>query len=204
MKIIRQPFIYFAALLLALVLVGCGSKPVTSMPLPATPKPTATPSLTASPQPPTETPTPDYGLTQTARALTNPPPTPTGTPIVNADGNVTWHPQKELVTSTDGGGDGYYYYQNHFTLFWNGTLLLPGNYDSKGNPYFIQLSNEEICILRAYRKGLCKMNGKLYTNASRMLMGGSIYGYYWTFDKHAKIPLAERESAVIPRKWIIR
>ncbi|MGC1377561.1 MAG: hypothetical protein WA821_15110, partial [Anaerolineales bacterium] len=68
-----------------------------------------------------------------------------GTPVVDTDGNVTWHPQKVLVTSSDGGGDGYYYYQNHFTLFWNGTLLLPGNYDSNGNPYFVQLSNDEIC-----------------------------------------------------------
>lgn len=136
---------YFALVFAVLGLAGCGTNQLTVQPtLQATTvsAATLTPTLIAPAQPTTSA-SPTFDLT--AEALTNPPPTPTGTPVVDADGNVTWHPQKVLVASSDGGGDGYYYYQNHFTLFWNGTLLLPGNYDSNGDPYFVQLSNDEIC-----------------------------------------------------------
>jgi hypothetical protein len=151
-RLIRQLVAYFAMLFLVLVLIGCENTtptpmPDTTTPIIGTPRMTATPSLTASPLPlsarNTRTATPTFDLT--ADYLTNPPPTPTGTPVVDADGNVTWHPQKELISWSDSGGDGVYYSYNRFTLFWDGTLLQSGNSSTSGVPYLIQLSRNEVC-----------------------------------------------------------
>lgn len=149
MHMIRQFVPCFVAFFIGFLLVGCGSSAATT----ATAAPTEiartvspTLSLTPTPQPSAtrkpKTPTPTFDYT--AYYLTNPPPTPTGTPIFDADGNVTWHPQKELVSWSEIGGDGVYYYHTYITLYWNGTLLQDGN-DSLGAPYVSKLSQSEIC-----------------------------------------------------------
>lgn len=154
LKKVGQVDICAIVFFMMLLLAGCVTaqptpKPDTPISITMTPKVMAAPSLTASPQPSTtqktQSATPAFDWT--AEALTNPPPTPTRTPVVDADGNVTWHPQEKLISWSDGGGDGVYYYYNNFTLFWDGSLFLPGNTNEQGIPYAIQLSHDEVCKL---------------------------------------------------------
>lgn len=143
-------------LLIGWLLTGCAPAPQptptntvdaspTAPPSPTDALPTITPSTTHSPQP-TQSPTPNLRLTRAADKLTNPPPTATDLPIFEENGNITWHPQEELISWSDVGGDGVYYYSENFTLLWDGTLLQPGG-NSLGAPYITKLSQDETCKL---------------------------------------------------------
>lgn len=141
---IRQPVLCFIAFFLALALIGCGSKNLATTT--ATPQTfvSNTQTITASPQPGnTATPTLDL----TAYDLTHPAPAPTGTPFVDADGNVTWHPEQVLISWSEYGNDGNDYHAEPFTLYWDGELFLHGNVDENDIPYALQLSPTEVCKL---------------------------------------------------------
>ena len=151
MNITRRIIPCFAALFLALVLGGCGNTPHTPMPdastpVIITPKMTATPGLTASPKPTStrkiNTPRPTFD--STADALTNPPPTPIWISTIDATGNITWHPQKKLISWGSGGADGTSYQDQSLILFWDGTLLQePDN--PPDAPYITKLDPNEVC-----------------------------------------------------------
>ena len=147
-KTIHPLMLFCAAALFGLILAGCAatpqptstiSRPVTTLTA------TVAPSATDLPQP-TNSPTPDYTLTWAAYDLANPSSTPTGTPVMDATGNVTWHPQQELISFYELGGDGSSYYQQNFALYWDGTLMQPSN-NKLGAPYISKLSHDEICKL---------------------------------------------------------
>ena len=132
MKIFYRLAIYAAALWGILILTSCASAPQTESAAGAKAtltlaKPTLSPSQTPLP-PPTDS--------------------PTETPIVDANGNVTWHPQKVLISWDESPNDGNSAYTNpDFVLYWDGTLLQP-SYDSSGNstgPSIAKLSQDEIC-----------------------------------------------------------
>jgi hypothetical protein len=140
----------YLTLSIGILLTGC------------TPAPQPTPAPTESLSPPTETvspsttplhkatktksPTPDLALTKAAYNLTNPPPTPTRTPVFDASGNVTWHPNKELIWWGEGPGDGSSYHHEDLILFWDGTLLQDGT-NHLDLPYTTKLGQDEVCKL---------------------------------------------------------
>lgn len=74
-----------------------------------------------------------------------PTATSTPTPIVDSEGNITWHPQQVLIQKKQGGGDGVAYdYPPNFLLLWDGTLFQRGN-TYTDMPYISFLNQEEIC-----------------------------------------------------------
>lgn len=136
-------------LFFGLILTGCGTAPQpTAVPTAPTfsPSPTGTNSTTPQPKP-TRRPTIDFDLTSTAFFLTNPPPTGTPTPAADANGNVTWHPQRELIVWSPSGGDGdFLYHPPDFVLYWDG-MLYQANDERDQPPYVTQLNNDEVCKL---------------------------------------------------------
>lgn len=132
--------------LLGWILAGCTNPPETS----STAEPSKLLTLTTS----ASSPVPAVStqamprLTATAVQKTNTPPSPTETLVMDADGNVTWHPEKKLIAWGESPNDGNSAYVNpDFVLFWDGTLLQP-SYDSFGNnigPSTAKLNQDEIC-----------------------------------------------------------
>lgn len=97
-------------------------------------KPTLFPTLTHKPPTPTiisETKVPTLTLTPS--------------PVIDSQGNITWHPQKVLIADEIGGGDGVGFdYPPEFVLLWDGTLLQPSEM-RMGQPYVSHLDQTEIC-----------------------------------------------------------
>jgi|GEM_PF-4882070 len=74
-------------------------------------------------------------------------PTLTATPgpIIDPQGNITWHPQEVLIAWEVGGGDGAGFdYPPEFVLLWDGTLLQQGP-TRFGAPYVSHLDQDEMC-----------------------------------------------------------
>ncbi len=140
---IRQPVLCFVMFVGILLLTSCGSAPQTESAAGAKAtltiaEPTLSPSQTPLPLP-ADSPTPNIELTLTSDAFTNPSSTPT--PVVDTNGNVTWYPQQTLISWSEGGNDGNDYSYNHFTLWWDGELLMRHN----DLPYTMHLSQAEVC-----------------------------------------------------------
>jgi hypothetical protein len=128
----------------------------------ATPSPTISPSTSTPSSTPTRTPTPTWfyaTITPSKTRANTPTRTPrptdapflTNTPIVistpDAQGRITWHPEEILMAFSNHGGDGGWGASvPSFLLYWDGTLLQPGE-DKEGPPYISHLDNSEICKL---------------------------------------------------------
>ena len=143
----RNRFLTFVTV--AIILSACQTLPSPEIPTPSNiSKESIVPTTKA---PGTATPTPaiptNTATIQATNTLGPPTETPTPAPVIDADGNITWHPQQVLIRSEESGGDGNGYdYPPEFVLLWDGTLLQPGK-NTDGAPYISHLNQEEICKL---------------------------------------------------------
>lgn len=122
--------------IVSMLLLSCGPTPNTEVTETIVP-------FTETNLPSTKTPIP---LTSTIPTETKiPTATNTPAPVIDSNGNITWHPQQVLIQVKSSGGDGISFdYPPSFLLLWDGTLFQEGN-SRLDAPFISHLNQEEVC-----------------------------------------------------------
>lgn len=130
---------FVVLLVLAILFTACGEV----MPTQQTESPRIASPISLSTQPIPPDPLEPSESTEVSAEI--PKVTFTPSPMIDSQGNVSWHPQEVLIASEVGGGDGVGFdYPPEFVLLWDGTLFQKGA-NHLGAPFVSHLEEKEIC-----------------------------------------------------------